>query len=192
MTLLEDMADELAAADVHVGFAAQRADLARLLLKAGVSTDDVALLAAHCRETVREPGAAPRVLAALLVDHAKRDERLADLRAVAAVKATRNRAFGDAKTEPGRPLEEEPAAWQAVRNAAIAFCRVVTDRAPRETVAAELGVSLDQLDQLVERERRQRGVVKPARIVDDRSEESDRRRQFREQMLAARRQAAQA
>ena len=153
---LAAMADELAAADVHAGFAEQRLELARRMLAEGVGTADVALLAGHCRDTVTGgPGAVARVLVSLLVDAAKREPRLADLRAVAGIKRERAaealRAPGDAPYVPG-PGEGEPAeVWSHDRMCRIAWCRVHGDRRPKAEVARELEVQLGTLEAMLAR-----------------------------------------
>lgn len=190
MNPLDEMAEELAAADVHAGFTEQRAALARRLLHAGVSAGDVVLLSAHCRDTVRD-GSPAAVLAALLQDDARREARLQDLRVVAQIKAQRAkeacRAFGDKPTTPGPTEGEDRRKWAYDRNALIATCRVFADRRPREVVADEMGVSMEQLEEFLVRGRQIRGEPpKRFAVVDDR-EEDERRRQFREQMRAARR-----
>jgi hypothetical protein len=122
----------------------------------GVGTADVALLAAHCRDTVTGgPGAVARVLVSLLVDAAKREPRLADLRAVASIKRERAaealRAPGDAPYVPG-PGEGEPAeVWSHDRMCRIAWCRVHGDRRPKAEVARELDVQLGTLEAMLAR-----------------------------------------
>lgn len=192
---LAAMADELAAADVHVGFPDEREALARLLLGAGVPPSDVAALAQHCRDTVVGTAAAARVLVSLLIDHRKRDDRLADLRRVAEAKARRApepaRPFGDAPYVPG-PTEGEPReVWDHDRQCRVAWCRVNGDRAKPGTVAADLGVSLATLGTMLDRGRTlctspltkvEEKPPTPARAEREAAQESDRRAEFRSRM----------
>ncbi len=111
MADLEDLADALAVFEVHAGFPDQRAALARRLLDAAVTVDDVEVLGDHCRATVDGgSAAAARVLVSLLVDDGKRTSRLADLRVIRDAQARRhagqNRAPGDVPTKPA-PLPGE-------------------------------------------------------------------------------------
>lgn len=167
MTALDDMADELAAHDVHVGFPLERADLARQLLHLAVSVPDVALLAAHCRETVTDgPAAAARVLVSLLLDSSKRDARLADLRVVADAKAKRaaekGRAFGQASSTP-TPIEgsDERAAWIASGLWDELAVRVPAAEERLMQVAETVGRTLAETSALIERGQAARAAVKP-------------------------------
>lgn len=192
MSALDDMAEELAVHGIHVGFREQRAELSRRMLAAGVSTDDVAMLAKHCTDSVREPGGAARVLASLLVDDAKREQHLADLRLVAEAKAKRTRAFGDKAHVPG-PTEGEPReVWDHDRMCRIAWCMHNGDRKPRAEIARTLGVQAGMLEAMLARgEQLSRSplVERAVPLADVRKLDQDeeaRRQQFREQMRKAR------
>lgn len=198
MSTLDEMLDELACADVHVGFPEQRAELARRMLHEGVSAEDVGLLAGHCIGTVSGgAAAAARVLVSLLTDPAKRDARLSDLRAVQGAKQRRkaetSRAPGDAPTRPfAGPTEgEDPKVWDHDRMCRIAFCRVVKDHRSREHVARELGVSPTTIGVMIDRGREisrsplLKPGAKPATIASAEKgerEQNERRLEFRERM----------
>lgn len=163
--------DELLVAGVHVGFPDERVELAERLAVDGVGAQDVRVLAQHCAETVQDgPGAVARVLASILTDRAKRDARLADLRAVLGAKARRacqdSRAPGDAPVRPfAGPTEgEDPMVWEHDRMCRIAWCRVNSDRRPVAEVAAELGVKVGTITAMLDRGRvlSESPIVKPA------------------------------
>lgn len=188
--------DELGVAGIHEGFAPERLALAKLLEANGITPDDVAMLALHCRSTVDgEPGAR-RVLASILADPEKARVRLDDLRAIHALRAARqNRGFGDKPTTPGPTEGETKEAWEHDRMCRIAWCRTHGDRAPVELVAKELGVSETTLRIMVDRGRVLStsplldGVEKPTRKMVAEglgtAEEDERRKQFREMMRRA-------
>jgi hypothetical protein len=173
---LDSLDDELAIAGVEEGFPVQRRALAGELLADGWTADDVALVARHCVNT-STPAAGPRILRSLLGDPVARAERIKDLRHVAALRAARN------APEPWtpRPTEgEDEVRWAASRLAGIAYARVVADRADPREVAVELGVTVPELELLIERERATREpIVRNERLPD--GDHAERVRLFREQ-----------
>ena len=185
----DDLLDELMVADVHEGFPEKRAEMASALLKDGVTAADVRMLASHVLRTVGT-GSPRRVLASLLNDRAKRDARVADLRAVAAKKA--ERAL-EANLPPGAtapfvpaPNEgEDRATWARDYNAVVAYTLIHREGKVPTLVAADMGIDLATLEELVARgaELRPRPPkpVKPA--PDTRDEDAKERiKTFREQM----------
>lgn len=155
VTALADLAETLAVYGVEEGFPAKRTELAGRLLSEGLRVADLELLGDHCRRTVSDgDGAAARVLAGLLRRQAAYQERLADLRQVAAARARRaHRPPGDKPVVPAPLPGEDPVEWAARRRATMAFCMVVADRRPAADVAGELGVTAQELEQLVEQGR---------------------------------------
>lgn len=196
MTPLEAMIDELAVADVHAGFTMEREALARQLLRCGIEPGDVALLAEHCRTTVEGQGSAARVLASILGDDRKRDDRLVDLREIAARKAIRahqdERAPGDKPYVPGPVEGETREVWEHDRMCSIAKCRVDGDRVAIAVVARELGVSETTLGVMLERGRamasqRVRSTAPAPKTVEDAERASQQRHvEFRQRMAADR------
>jgi hypothetical protein len=151
MTGLDEIADLLGVYRVHEGFPVERRKLAGDLLASSLTIQDIEMLGDHVAQTA--DGNRGAILAAILQDPDKREQRLQDLRRCAQLRRERARPFGDAPARIGPLPEEDPAEWARDRQARIAWCRVGADRRPRAEVAAELGVSLRDLDRMVERGR---------------------------------------
>lgn len=191
MSALAELDEVLCAFAVHVGFPEEREQLARRLLFEGVSTADVEVLGRHCEATLGDQPSAVRVLVSLLTDQPKRDERLVEAKRHREARARlHDRPFGDKPTQPG-PLPDEPqAVWEHDRQCRAAWCRVHSDRRPKEAIAIELGVPVGAMDALMARgrvlceppqiDRRQIATSATAAKAD--SESQDRRVDFRERM----------
>lgn len=200
---LQDMDDELGLASVHVGFPVERDELARRLLRDGIDTDDVRMLADHCRATVVGLGAAARVLVALLVDAPARDARLVDLKKIADLRGKRDaqeaRPFGDKPYVPGPAADEPREVWDHDRQCRMAKCRHDGDRVPMATLARELGVSETTAETMVARGRvlDQSAISRPkvdTPAVIEKAEAAGAKRvtDFRERMSIDRRQRERA
>ena len=201
---LQEMDDELGLASVHVGFPVERDELARRLLRDGISTEDVRMIADHCRATVVGLGAAARVLAALLIDAPLRDARLVDLKKIADLRGKRDRQearpFGDAPYVPG-PAPGEPAeVWDHDRQCRMAKCRHDGDRVPMHVLARDLGVSETTAEAMVARGRvlDSNGNAKPKKpdspAKAEKTEKATEKRitDFRERMSIDRKQRERA
>lgn len=197
MTRIDGITEVLAGFAVHVGFPAKRSELAGYLLGEGVTADQVEALGAHCEKTVEGEASVARVLVSLLTSPAKRNARLDDLGVVVAAQAARaakaDSAPGDRPWTPS-PLPGEPQeAYERDRACRLAYCAVAADRRSPESVARDLGVSIDELQSMLARGRALSespltagqapavGVAKAAKL----DHESDARRlEFRRQMRA--------
>lgn len=198
MSALAEITEVLAGFAVHVGFPAKRAELAGYLLGEGVTANEVEALGVHCEKTVADGEAAvARVLVALLTSPAKRSARLGDLGVVGAAKAARaaktDPVFGDRPYTPSPLPGEDPDAYQRDRDCRIAYCAVVADRRAPEAVARDFGISVDELQAMVDRGRAIAqspitGTRAPAVTLKAAAQldaESDARRlEFRRQMRA--------
>ena len=182
---LDEIEDALLVAGVHDGFPVERRALAGSLLADGVGPADVDLLCAHVRDTVDGVPAANRVLAALLSNPNERKARLVDLRRCAAIRArTGERAFGDAYAVPAPLPQEDRGQWEQDRRCRVAYCRAVSDRVDLAAVAAEIGVSIEDLAVMIERGRvlqRGRDVAAAPAAPDDQDQDA-RRKRFVESM----------
>lgn len=157
---LDDLLDELMIGYVHEGHPEQRLALARRLIAAGISADDVRLLSEHVERTVRQPESRPAVLASILGDDREARLRLDDLAKIAALRASKA-ARKDAAMPlphevrwtgvraPADATPEEAARWLQDDRAHYAWCRIHGDRATPETVARELGISEPALGALL-------------------------------------------
>jgi hypothetical protein len=197
MSALAEITEVLAGFAVHVGFPDKRAALAGKLLGEGVTADQVEALGVHCEKTVEGEAAAARVLTALLGDPTKRTARLADLGIVDAAKARRaaevDRPFGDRPYSPSPLPGEDPAAYERERACRMAYCAVVADRRAPEAVARDFGVTVDELQAMVDRGRAladspltaTKAPAMSLHAAAEQQKESDARRlEFRRQMRA--------
>jgi hypothetical protein len=154
MNTLEEMNEVLAGFAVHTGFPQKRSTLAGKLLSDGVTTEQVEAVGQNCEAMVEGQANAIRVLISLLEDHEKLKARIEDLAVIAAAQAKRKekaqpRPFGDKRAEPGPMAEETPEQWEFTRRCVMAYCRVQQDRHDPLRVAADLGVSMENLQQMI-------------------------------------------
>lgn len=170
----------------------RRLTKAKSLADGGFEVADLRAVFEHV-EVTSKPAARRGVIASLVLDPGRLQVAIVDARAFSAGAAQREQARqhgGDerlvAPHAPRPDPTDDTKRWAFNRNAAMAWARVHADRAPCETVAAEMGVSFEVLDKLLEHARAVR--PEPAKPVGrEDAGEDDRRRQFREQMHAARR-----
>ena len=140
MTSIDDIADALAMANVYAGQPTERREFAGDLLAKAVTATDIELLSAHCQMTVKDGAPAQlAVLVSILRNDKRRDERLGDLRQIAAKKARiaaqDSRAFGDPSYVPGPTQGESREDWDHDRQCRIAWCCVHGDQRDPASVA---------------------------------------------------------
>lgn len=155
MADLADLDEVLADYGVDAGEPERRRTRAGTLLAAGLDGPGLRLLADHAAKAARgDLQRCGALLAYRLAEEPRWRALLADLRragpvVAAAAEPQPEPYFGAGQWRREHGADEAERDWTARR----AYCRVVSDRADRRAVAADLGVSLEDLEQLVERGR---------------------------------------
>lgn len=121
----------------------------------GITDDDVRSLADYLRASTDSEVQVRKVLASALCDAGTMTESMDRVREWLrrADTGRRNSMLSIYRDRPQVEEGEDPAQWMHDRNARIAYCRVTADRRDAAGVAAELGVTADEVADLIERGR---------------------------------------
>lgn len=164
-TTADAIEDLLAQAGVDIGRPEKRRERAVRLVNEGMAEEDLAELVTWSHRTRRKLHTVGHWVGWATSSTARWRATLTDVRKLKA--AAKAQAGGANET----PAAREPSPEQAAaRTRGLAYCRIVGDGAAEQVVADELGVSAENLREMVAQERIARGVpVVPLVVVRKRA-----------------------